>query len=61
MVVTSGLSPASLLHKAWDKLVPSPDTTTEEIVRMTQEEVDLYTGLAQATDGQVSSDVEKNC
>eukprot|EP00957_Ditylum_brightwellii_P075504 5738702-Ditylum_brightwellii.AAC.3 len=36
------------------QLDPTPDTSTEALVQMAQEEIDLYAGLARATDGQAS-------
>eukprot|EP00957_Ditylum_brightwellii_P113175 8630713-Ditylum_brightwellii.AAC.1 len=42
------------------QMVPSPDTPTEELVQIAQDEIDLYAGLARATGGQVSPDKGKN-
>lgn len=39
---------------------PSPETTTEELVEMAQQEIDLYAGLAGAIRGHISPVVDKN-
>jgi hypothetical protein len=42
------------------QMAPSPDTPTNELVAITQNEIDLYAGLARATGGQISPDAGKN-
>eukprot|EP00957_Ditylum_brightwellii_P087211 6638154-Ditylum_brightwellii.AAC.1 len=41
-------------------MASSPDMPTEELVALTQSEIDLYAGLAKATGGQISPDTGKN-
>eukprot|EP00957_Ditylum_brightwellii_P125894 9597051-Ditylum_brightwellii.AAC.1 len=41
-------------------MAPFPTTPIQELVEMVQEEVDLYTGLAGATGGQVIPNKTKN-
>eukprot|EP00957_Ditylum_brightwellii_P173914 13239856-Ditylum_brightwellii.AAC.1 len=41
-------------------MAPSPGTTTNELVAITQSEIDLYAGLATAMGGQISPDKRKN-
>eukprot|EP00957_Ditylum_brightwellii_P075200 5714968-Ditylum_brightwellii.AAC.1 len=41
-------------------MAPSPDTSTNELVAITQSEIDINTGLAMATGGQISPDKGKN-
>eukprot|EP00957_Ditylum_brightwellii_P111345 8492247-Ditylum_brightwellii.AAC.1 len=41
-------------------MAPSPDTPTKELVAITHSKIDLYTGLARATEGQIGPDKGKN-